>query len=85
MAATEGLLGAGKGDGNTQNSPLIESLRERRQHPILEMYYHALWLNRSRNKIFSRYVLTSLLPNYESIKTKSKMINYQLYNDCCLR
>ena len=30
---------AGQADGNPQNSPLMGSLREKGQHPILEMYY----------------------------------------------
>ena len=35
-----GLLGAGQAGGNTQNSPLMGSLREKGgQHPILEVYY----------------------------------------------
>ena len=34
------LAGAGQADGNTQNSPLMGSLREKGgQHPILEVYY----------------------------------------------
>ena len=33
-------LGAEQADGNTQNSPLMGSLREKGgQHPILEVYY----------------------------------------------
>ena len=39
MVATEGLLGAGQADGNTQNSPLMGSLREGGQHPMFEVYY----------------------------------------------
>ena len=33
------LLGAGQAGGTTQNSPLMGSLREKGQHPILEVYY----------------------------------------------
>ena len=37
----QGLLGAGQAGGNTQNSPLMGSLREKGgQHPILEVYYY---------------------------------------------
>ena len=36
----QGLPGAGQADGNTQDSPLMGSLREKGgQHPILEVYY----------------------------------------------
>ena len=35
----QGLPGVGQADGNTQNSPLVGSLREKGQHPILEVYY----------------------------------------------
>ena len=39
-AASRGLPGAGHADGDTQNSPLMGSLREKGgQHPILEVYY----------------------------------------------
>ena len=40
MADSRGLPGAGQADDNTQNSPLMGSLREKGgQHPILEEYY----------------------------------------------
>ena len=40
MAATRGLLGTGQAGGNTQNSSLMGSLREKGgQHPILDVYY----------------------------------------------
>ena len=36
----QGLLGAGHAGGNTENSPLMGSLREKvGQHPILEVHY----------------------------------------------
>ena len=36
----QGLLGAGQAGGNTHNSPLVGSLRDKGgQHPILEVYY----------------------------------------------
>ena len=40
MAATRGCKGLAEAAGNTQNSPLMGSLREKGgQHPILEVYY----------------------------------------------
>ena len=33
----QGLPGDGQADGNMQNSPLMGSLREKGQHPVLEV------------------------------------------------